>query len=224
MLRGPRPLEIVVSFTGFPDVAKAYPHLVGKLTTRHYVVSQDGGLANVFVYVKDGLQGRSFPVLTNTPVLDQTNAGFYPYVMGVMTNQTFLIRNSEPYMDDPIATPKTNPEFNIAQPLTGMVARQKFEQPEVLIRIKCGIHPWEFAYIGVVEHPFFAVTDTNGRFDLPSGLPAGRYVLEAVHPKAGRQTQTVTLAEGESKTVEFVFEAKPPGTSPGVSPPPPAGP
>jgi len=224
VLRGPRPLEIVVSFTGFPEVAKAYPHLVGKLTTRHYVVGQDGGLANVFVYVKEGLQGRSFSVLTNTPLLDQTNAGFYPYVMGVMTNQTFLIRNSEPYMDTVIATPKTNPEFNIAQPLTGMVARHKFEQPEVLIRIKCGIHPWEFAFIGVVEHPFFAVTDTDGRFSLPSGISPGRYELEAVHPKAGRQTQTVTLAEGETKTVEFVFDAKLPQPSPGISPPPPANP
>jgi hypothetical protein len=105
-----------------------------------------------------------------------------------------------------------------------MVARQKFEQPEVLIRIKCGIHPWEFAYIGVVEHPFFAVTDTDGRFSLPKGLRAGRYVLEAAHPKAGRQSQTVTLAEGETKTVEFVFEAKPPRTGSGISPPPPTDP
>jgi hypothetical protein len=224
VLRGPRPLEMVVSLTGFPEVTKAYPNLVGKLTTRHYVVGRDAGLANVFVYVKDGLQGRSFPVLTNTPVLDQTNAGFYPYVMGVMTNQTFLIRNSEPYMDTVIATPRANAEFNIAQPLTGMVARHKFEQPEVLIRIKCGIHPWEFAFIGVVEHPFFAVTDADGRFSLPTGLPAGRYELEAVHPKAGRQTQTVTLAEGETKTVEFVFEAKPTRTSSGISPPPPTEP
>jgi len=218
ILRGQRPPELVVSLKDFPEVTKAYPQLVGKLTTRHYVVGQDGGLANVFVCVKEGLQERSFPVLTNTPVLDQTNAGFYPYMLGVMTNQTFLIRNSEPYMDTVIATPKANPEFNIGQPLTGMVARHKFEQPEVLIRIKCGIHPWEFAYIGVVEHPFFAVTDDDGRFSLPKGLPAGTYLLEAVHPKAGRQTQTVTVADAETKTVEFVFEAKAPRTSAGTSP------
>jgi hypothetical protein len=76
----------------------------------------------------------------------------------------------------------------------------------VLVRMKCGIHIWEFAFIGVVENPYFAVSGTNGVYALPPDLPAGKYVLEAVHPKAGRLTQDITVADGDRKAVDFVFE------------------
>jgi len=217
VLRGTPPPEKVVDLSGFDEVRRAYPELVGRLRTRHYRVSADGGLANVFVYVKRGLEGRSFPISINTPLLDQTQAGFYPYVLGVRTNQTFLIRNSEPYLDTVHALPKVNREFNIAQPARGMVSAQQFEKPEVLIRLKCEVHPWEFAFIGVVEHPFFAVTEEDGQYRLPRGLPAGKYVLEAVHPKAGRQTREVEVAEGQNQSVNFTFEAQARGESSGVT-------
>ncbi|MCX8108798.1 MAG: carboxypeptidase-like regulatory domain-containing protein [Verrucomicrobiae bacterium] len=204
-LEGKPPPEKVVDFTDYPDVAKAYPQLVGKLTTRHYVVSEDGGLANVFVYVKSGLEGQVFPPATNSVVLDQTNAVFNPYVLGIRTQQTLIVRNSEPYLDAPQCESTNNKPFNFAQPITGMVSRHKFEKPEVLIRVKCGIHPWEFAFIGVVEHPFFAVTDREGRYSLPPGLPPGKYVIEAVHPKAGRIAREVTLAGDQTLTVDFTF-------------------
>ena len=209
-LQGAPPPERPVDLTDFQDVTRAYPGLVGKLATRHYVVSPDGGLANVFIYVKEGLAGRTFPVATNLPLLDQTNAGFYPYLLGVQTRQTFLIRNSEPYMDAPQCETKTNKAFNFAQPMTGMISRHSFEKPEVLIRVKCGIHPWEFAFIGVVPHPFFAVSGVDGRYALPAGLPAGHYVLEAVHPKAGRLTREVNVTEQGKQVVDFGFEVPAP--------------
>lgn len=204
-LEGKPPPEKIVDFTDYPDVAKAYPHLVGKLTTRHYVVGEDGGLANVFIYIKDGLAGRAFPPMTNAVVLDQTNAVFNPYVLGICTQQTLIVRNSEPYLDAPQCECTNNKPFNFAQPITGMINRHRFEKPEVLIRVKCGIHPWEFAFIGVVEHPFFAVSGTDGRYSLPAGLPPGKYVVEAVHPKAGRLTREVTLSADQTVTVDFTF-------------------
>lgn len=209
-LRGTPPPEIVVDLTDFPDVSRAYPHLVGKLATRHYLVSAGGGLANVFVYVKEGLAGRTFPAPTSAALLDQTNAGFYPYVIGVQVGQELLVRNSEPYLDGPQCETKTNKMFNFAQPITGMVSRHRFEHPEVLISTKCGIHPWEFAFIGVVPHPFFAVTGSDGRFALPAGLPPGKYVLEAVHPKAGRMTREVEMTAEAKLSVDFVFDVPAP--------------
>lgn len=205
-LNGTPPPEIPVDLTDFPDVRKAYPGQT--FTTRHYVVGADGGLANVFVYVKEGLEGKSFPLPDAVPLLDQTNAGFYPYVFGVMTNQTFRIRNSEPYMDTVVAQPRVNKELNVAQPVTGMVAQHRFPLAEILIRLRCGVHPWEFGYVGVVAHPFFAVTDPNGRYRLPAGLPPGKYLLEAVHPKAGAKQQEVSIGQGETKAADFVFEPK----------------
>lgn len=204
-LDGKPPAEKIVDLTDYPDVAKGYPHLVGKLSTRHYVVGEDGGLANVFVYIKEGLSGHAFPPTTNVVVLNQTNGVFDPYVLGIRTQQTLIVRNSEPYLDNPQCESTNNKPFNFAQPITGMTSRHMFDRPEVLIRVKCGIHPWEFAFIGVVEHPFFAVTGKDGRYALPAGLPPGKYVIEAVHPKAGRLTREVTVAADKAQTVDFTF-------------------
>ncbi len=211
VLKGTPPPEKLVDLSNFADVTKAYPELVGKLATRHYVVGTDGGFANVFVYIKEGLEGRTFPLPGEKPVLDQINAGFHPYVLGVRANQPFIARNSEPYMDSVHALPRkaANKEFNIAQPVTGMITQQVFPEPELLIKVKCEIHPWEFAFINVVEHPFFAVTDKTGAFRLPEGLAPGKYVLEAVHPKAGAVSKEVEFVAGQGLSADFIFEVKP---------------
>lgn len=207
-LRGTPPPEIPVDLTSFPDCRSVRKE---PLTTRHYVVGTNGGLANVFVFIREGLQGRTFPVSPNEVLLDQYDCGFHPYVLGVQTGQVLRIKNSEPYMETVHAVALTNKGFNIAQP-PGTSARFKFTQQEILLRIKCEIHPWEFAYVGVVEHPFFAVTDTNGHFRLPDGLPAGQYVLEAVHQKLGKQSQPITVEEGRKTAVRFEYQSpwKPP--------------
>jgi hypothetical protein len=141
-LVGKPPPEIPVDLTNFPLVQKVAPP---GLTTHHYIVSSDGGLANVFVYVLHGLEGHTFPIPDEQPLLDQHNAGFHPYVMGVQVGQPFRIRNSEPYLETVRAVPKINEGFLIYQPITGMVELRRFTKPEVLLKIKCELHPWEFA-------------------------------------------------------------------------------
>ncbi len=201
-LRGTPPPSVLVDLTDFPDVRKVHPEA---LFTRHWLLAPDGGLQNVFVYVKEGLEGKKFPAPIGQPLLDQTNAGFYPYVLGVQTGQKFVIRNSEPYMDTVHALPKSNPEFNIAQPLTGMVSTNFFDRPEVLIKIKCEVHPWEFAFIGVVPHPFFAVTGPEGGFQLPGDLPTGEYVIEIAHPKAGTLQKKVSVSDQNPVKLDFTL-------------------
>jgi plastocyanin len=134
------------------------------LKTRHYVVGADQGLANVFVYIKSG--APKTPPSGEGPVLDQTSCEYVPYVMGVQAGQKFKIKNSDPAMHNVHATPKVNAEFNFAQPLKDQVNEKAFEKPEVTVRMKCDVHPWMFAYIGVTEHPYFAVTDKDGNFKI----------------------------------------------------------
>ncbi len=202
-LLGSPPPEIPVDLTNFPECRAIAPN---PLTTRHYIVGAEGALANVFVHVADGLPPGDRTPPSEPVLLDQRRCGFHPYVLGMQVGQIVRIRNSEPYLETVHALPKINREFNIAQPVTGMVNEVRFDHPEVLIKVKCEIHPWEFAFIGVVDHPFFAVTDSQGRFALPPGLPPGRYRLAATHPKAGTQTVDVTLAPGETKSVRFEFK------------------
>lgn len=174
------------------------------VTTRHFVVSKSGGLANVLVYLRDAQKVRP---AEPGPVLDQVACLFEPYVMGLIAGQTFFVRNSDPVFHNVNVMAKFNRQRNLGQPLQGDIASFSFDKPEVFIRIKCDVHPWMFAYIGVIDHPYFAVTDTNGLFRLPPGFSHGTYTVVARHVKAGELVQKVTIGSGEQKAVQFEFTA-----------------
>ena len=177
--------KVKLKGTPKPEIPIQLDATCGKLrtqpiTTRHFVVGQDNGLGNVFVYVKSGAQKT--PSAGEPATLDQVNCMYEPYVFGVVAGQKFKVKNSDPELHNVHATPKLNKEFNFAQPTKGLVSEKSFDQPEVLVRIKCDVHPWMFAYIGVCEHPYFAVTDNEGNFKI-SGVPDGKYTLVAYHLK-----------------------------------------
>jgi len=173
------------------------------VTTRHYVVGADKGLANVFVYIKQGAQKA--PGAGEAQILDQVGCMYEPYVMGVVTGQKFKIRNSDPLLHNVHATPKTNKEFNFAQVSKGQVNEKSFDAAEVLVRMKCDVHPWMFAYVGVVDHPYFAVTDKDGNFTIKN-VPAGKYTVEAVHQKSG-PGKTAEVEAGKSVNFEIEVPA-----------------
>jgi len=175
------------------------------ITTRHYVRSDDGRLANVLVYIKATLQERRFPVPTNAVALDNVGCLFEPYVLGVRTEQKIQFRNSDPLMHNVNATTGVNREFNFALARKDRSVEKTFRLPEVFVRIKCDVHPWMFAYIGVVMHPFFAVTDSQGVYRLPLRVPPGYYTIAAVHPKAGEVSQDVEVSEGGKLRLDFTL-------------------
>lgn len=177
----------------------------GPVYPEDVVVNENGTLQNVFVYVKEGAQG-SFPTPTTPVVLDQTGCGYRPHVFGIQVNQPLEIVNSDPTLHNVNAKPAQNRPFNIAQPVKGMKTTKAFTTPELGVKFKCNVHPWMSAYGHVVGHPYFSVSGTDGTFAI-TGLPAGTYVLEAWHETYGAQTQTVSVADGESKTVGFTFKA-----------------
>src|SRR5438093_7882768 len=192
-----------------PEIPIKLDAICGKLytkpiTTRHYVVGKDGGLANVFVYVKSGAQ-KAAPS-GEAPMLDQVNCMYEPYVLGTVTGQKVKVRNSDPFLHNIHALPKPggNKEINFAQPVKGQVNEVAFDKPEVLLRVKCDVHPWMFAYFGVVDHPYFAVTDKDGNFKI-SKLPPGKYTIEAVHQKAGAKTQELQV-DGDKKDANFELQ------------------
>jgi len=134
--------------------------------------------------------------------LDQKGCMYQPHVIGVMTNQDIKIVNSDPTNHNIHPLPKVNQEWNESQPPKGDSKLKHFTREEVMIPVKCNVHPWMRAYIGVVGHPFFAVTGNDGTFKI-QGLPPGTYTLQAWHEKYGVQDVPVTVAAKESKTVDF---------------------
>lgn len=211
----------VVAFTGTPPAPKkidtsADPACGSKnpnLTTEDNIVT-DGKLANVFVYIKDGTtaDGKkvteyTFTAPTTAITLDQDGCHYAPHVLGAMVNQDIEIKNSDPTTHNVHFTPKSNPDWNQSQPNGAPPLKHKLARAEVLVPVKCNQHPWMKAYIGVLRHPFFAVTAPDGSFSI-KGVPAGTYTVVAW--KEGGQTGTektmsVTVPASGSAKADFAF-------------------
>ena len=172
--------------------------------TETVVTGANGALQNVFVYVKDGLGNLAFPVPTTPVVLDQKGCQYRPHVFGVQVGQPVEILNSDATLHNIHAWPMTNQEFNVGQALQGLRHTHTFSTKEVMVPFKCDVHKWMNAYVGVLDHPFHAVTTADGSFSL-KGLPPGTYTVEAWHETLGTMTQSVTVGAKETKEVAFSF-------------------
>jgi hypothetical protein len=182
----------------------------GPQSQETYMVGSEGKtLGNVFVYVKDGLGNYVYDMPTESAKIDQKECRYHPHVFGMRVNQPLEIINSDPTLHNIHALPKNNSEFNNGQPIQGMKMTHTFTAKEVMVPFKCDVHGWMNAYVGVLDHPYFAVTKDDGKFELKD-LPAGTYTIEAWHEKLGAQTQSVTLGAKESKDVNFSFKVAAP--------------
>ena len=171
-----------------------------------YEVGDDGkSLANVFVYVKDGLGNYVYDPPTDMPRINQENCRYHPHVFGMRVGQSLEIVNSDDTLHNIHAQPKGNTEFNNGQPIKGMKMTHTFTSPEIMVPFKCDVHGWMNAYVGVLNHPYFAVTGKDGKFELKD-LPPGTYTIEAWHEKSGTQETKVTIGPKESKDVAFTFK------------------
>jgi len=177
----------------------------GPQSQETYAVSGDK-LANVFVYVKDGLGNYVYDPPAAGIKLDQHGCRYTPHVFGVRVGQPIEIINSDPTLHNIHAMPKANPEFNNGQPIQGMKMTHTFTAKEVMVPFKCDVHGWMNAYVGVLDHPYFATTEKDGKFELKD-LPPGTYTIEAWHEKLGPQTASVTVGQKETKDVNFTFKA-----------------
>lgn len=178
------------------------------------VVAKDGKLQYVFVYIKDGsvtggnrISGYTFPTPGSPVVLDQVGCHYAPHVIGLQVNQKFQVVNSDPTAHNINVQPKGgNPSWNVSQPPSTPPIEKTFARPETLIPVKCNQHPWMKAYVGVLKHPFFAVTGPDGSFTIKD-VPPGKYTLVAWHEKFGEQTMEVTVPDNGAGTANFSFDS-----------------
>jgi plastocyanin len=171
------------------------------------VVGADGSLKNVFVHIKQGVDpAYSFDVPTEPVQLDQKGCIYVPRVIGVRAGQPVKILNSDSTMHNVHSLPVANQEMNQSTPVRGFTVTQTFTAPEVPVRFMCNVHNWMSAYVGVVAHPFFAVTDASGAFSM-HGVPPGTYTVEAWHEKFGTKTATITIGPSQNGSLSFSFAA-----------------
>jgi plastocyanin len=177
------------------------------------VLVKDGKLANVLVYIKDGktsdgksITGFAFEVPATEVSLDQKGCRYIPHVLGMMAGQKLKVTNSDPTAHNVHPSPKSNKEWNQSQPANAAPIIQTFTRAEVVVPVKCNQHPWMKANIGVMKHPFYAVSSENGAFEI-KGVPPGTYTVATWHERYGEKTQSVTIGAKETKTQDFTVDA-----------------
>jgi plastocyanin len=203
-----------ITFTGKPPALKplamdADPACAKKHTkpvpAEMLVLGSGNTMANVIVWVSKGLPaGKTYPVPKTPVTLDQNGCVYTPHAMGIMVGQAYRILNSDGILHNIHTLPKVNPAFNRAMPATSKETSTTFAKPEPIFQIKCDVHPWMSAYIGVFTHPFFAATGTDGKFTI-AGLDAGTYELTAWHERLGTQTASITVTGSDTKAQDFKF-------------------
>ena len=198
---GPVPENPPVKIDGDPACRAAN---ASGLSSERFVV-KDGGLDNVFVYVKDGLGNYYFDVPAEAVKLDQHGCRYLPHVFGARVGQRIEIVNSDDTLHNVHALANVNREFNFGQHFKGMKNTEVFTAREVMVPFKCDVHGWMTSYGGILDHPYFAVTSDGGKFELKT-VPPGSYTVEAWHEKLPAQTQTVTVGDKETKEISFTFK------------------
>lgn len=201
---GKRPARKVIDMSEDPACVEAHH---GKAYDESVIVNPNGTLANVFIYVKSGLEGKQFEPPTTPVTIDQRGCWFTPRVIGIQVDQPLSVVNSDPVTHNIHPLAQVNREWNHSQGPGDAPLARKFVKPEVMIRVKCNIHPWMHAFIGVVDNPYFAVTGPDGAFHIKN-LPPGDYVLEAWQESLGAQEQKITVPASKTETVNFTFKGK----------------
>lgn len=167
------------------------------------VLGEGDTMANIFVKITNEPEG-SYPAPSEAVVIDQRGCMYQPHVVGVMAGQPLKFLNSDGILHNVHLLPKENRELNIGMPATLTEKETTLNTPEPAFPVKCDVHPWMQAFVAVMSHPFFDVTDTDGQFTIEN-LPAGTYTVEVWHERLGTQTAEVTVGEGESATQDFSF-------------------
>ncbi len=186
------------------DPACAKKHK-GPVPNEMLVLGGGNTMGNILVWVSKGLpSGKTWPAPKTPVTLDQKGCQYVPHVQGIMVGQAYRILNSDGILHNVHALPKINAGFNQPMPPTMKEKSVTFTKPEPVFQIKCDVHPWMLAYVGVFTHPFFSTTRTDGKFTI-SGLDPGTYEITAWHERLGTQTASVTVGANETKTQNFKF-------------------
>jgi len=201
--KGKTPERVKIDMSQDPACAMT----AGENDAEQYVIGKKGALANVYVYVKAGLPPNvSFPAKTAPVVVDQKGCRYVPHVVAVQVGEPVEFRNSDPTMHNVHTLPSVtgNASTDISQGPMGAPQTETFASPEVMLPVRCNNHPWMNAFVNVSATPFFAVSGTDGKFEI-TGLPPGVYTIVAVHEKLGEQVQQVTVATQTTSAANFSY-------------------
>jgi plastocyanin len=176
----------------------------GNVHSQSVILGDNNTLGNVFVYIKSGLTKTNYPAPAEDAVISQAGCNYSPHVIGIMVGQKVKFLNPDGTLHNVHAMCQINPEFNAAMPDFRKEMEVHFDKPEFMFEIQCDVHPWMKAWMTVMTHPFFAVTASDGKFEIKH-IPNGTYVIEAWHEKLGTRSATVIVTDNSTQKIDFAF-------------------
>ncbi|HXW92398.1 MAG TPA: carboxypeptidase regulatory-like domain-containing protein [Terriglobales bacterium] len=204
-LSGTAPHMKPIDMSKDPYCVKQHPD--HPVTMENVVVGSSGGLANVVLYISEGLTGNE--VSSEEPEFNQKGCMYIPHVLVLNPDQKFKVISSDQtgHNIHPLPAPGSgNIGWNKSQPPGAPPIETSWKAVEVAISVKCNIHPWMHGWHAVVKGPN-AVTDENGSYTIKN-VPPGSYTVTAWQEEYGTQTQKVTVAAGQAGAADFTFKAK----------------
>jgi plastocyanin len=202
LYKGKRPAPKSIDMSEEPACVEAHK---GKAYDESLVVNRKGDLANAFIYIKSGLEGKTFQVPADPVIIDQKGCWFHPRVLGIQVGQELKVINSDPVTHNIHPMAQVNREWNHSQGAGDPPIARKFLKPEIMVPVKCNIHSWMHAYIGVLDHPYFAVSHDDGTFAIKN-LPPGTYTLGVWTQTLGTQERQITVAPQGKAEANFTFK------------------
>ena len=145
-----------------------------------FIVDEKNNLQNVLVWIKN--INYDGPVPENKKIIDQAGCVYQPHILGIMKEQTLLIKNSDQTLHNVHSYSKKNNSFNLAMPKVLKETEVLFNKTENPFPVKCDVHPWMKSWIAVFDHPYYTITDKNGNYTIEN-IPNGEYTIIAFQEK-----------------------------------------
>ncbi|MEM7050644.1 MAG: carboxypeptidase regulatory-like domain-containing protein [Acidobacteriota bacterium] len=169
----------------------------------------EDGLERVFVYLADPPPSAvPGPPPREALTITAKRCQYEPAVVGLRVGQRVVLENGDPTLHQPVTAQPDGNELRLEQPFEGMRSELRFDRPRLMAEVSCASHPWMKAHLGVLDHPWFAVTDAAGGFEIPAP-PTGDHTLIAWHPELGERRAAVTVTAGLATEVVLDFAAAP---------------
>jgi plastocyanin len=207
------PVKGIVTFEGTPPENKKLTlpagcgNKSGAEARSNEILIHNGKLENVLITIKNPPPSNE-PVPTTELVLDQHGCMYHPRIAAARVGQKVTFVNSDAVFHNVRSITSQNEKFNMAMPRKDQRITKTFMRPEMFLQAKCSVHPWMGAYVAVMDHPWFSVTNEKGEFHLPK-LPVGKYQIEAWHEVFGTETQEIEISDAGAQDVNFTFKGKP---------------
>lgn len=201
---GKKPAAKLIDMSEDPACVEAHK---GKAYDESLVIGPHGAVANAFVYIEKGLDGKDFEAPSTPVVINQQGCWFRPRVLGIQVGQPLEVINSDPVTHNIHPMPSMNREWNHSMGPGDDPITRKFTKPEIMIPVKCNIHSWMHAFIGVLNHPYFATTGDDGSYTLPN-LPPGTYTVAVWQEKLGTTRRQITVTPGHTSAADFTYKGQ----------------